>query len=95
MQLSDGKPMTWRPLTRTSFGILTLLVAAISFLYNFSYPNHLSYISSPDSPLAADIDLPSTSTMAAISRTLVKKVLSQETSEVVVGLFDTAAIIEA
>ena len=86
MQHSNGKPMTWRPLTRTSVGILTLLVAIISLLYNFSYRNHLSPISSPDLPL------PATSTMAAISRTLVKKVLSQETSEVV-GLFDTTAMV--
>jgi hypothetical protein len=33
--------------------------------------------------------------MAAISRTLVKKVLSQETSEVVVGLVDITAIADA
>lgn len=69
--------MGWRPPIKTGVGILTLLIAVISLLYNFSPLNHLS----PLSPPPADTDLSSTSTMAAISRTLVKKVLSQETSE--------------
>jgi hypothetical protein len=83
--------MGWRPPIKTGVGILTLLIAVISLLYNFSPLNHLS----PLSPPPADTDLSSTSTMAAISRTLVKKVLSQETSEVDVGLVDTTAITEA
>jgi hypothetical protein len=83
--------MSWRPLTKTGVGILTLLIAIISLLYNSSRLNHLS----PLSPPPADTDLSSISTMAAISRTLVKKVLSQETSEVVVGLVDITAIADA
>lgn len=82
--------MSLRPLTKTGVGILTLLIAIISLLFNFSRLNHLSPLSSPDSPPPADTDLSSTSTMAAISRTLVKKVLSQETSEVVVVVFLTS-----
>lgn len=70
--------MIWRPLTKTSVGILAVLVAIVSLLFNFSLPDHLS----PLSPTPADTDFSSTSTMAAISRTVVKKVLSQETSEV-------------
>ena len=68
--------MISRPVTKTGVGILALLVAIVSLLFNFSRL-------SPSSPPLADIDFSSTSSMAAISRTVVKKVLSQETSEVV------------
>ena len=71
--------LSWRPLTKTGVGILTLLVAVVSLLFNFSRPDHLS----PLFPPPADTDFSSTSTMAALSRTVVKKVLSQETSEVI------------
>ena len=73
--------MSWRPPTKTGVGILALLVAIISLFFNFSRSDHFSPLI-PNSPPPADTD--SISTMAAISRTIVKKVLSQETSEVVV-----------